>query len=197
MRSTKVLQKDIDRKERVMPLTPLHYVVAYFVGKWKRGLSLPGLIVGSALPDLDKLIYLFIDNPYGRGILQSLFGVATIGTVLSVLFTVYVYPTVVSGVFRIDKRMIEERCRFSKGLVLACFVGNILHVLVDSLHHEYNPTLYPFISDSFGALVLFGNWQLATMIVQSVFFLLFVTIFVWEARKGTEGFWKRILVKLD
>ena len=180
-----------------MPLTPLHYVVAYFVGKWERGLSLPGLIVGSALPDLDKLIYLFIDNPYGRGILQSLFGVATIGTVLSVLFTVYVYPTVVSGVFRIDKRMVEERCRFSKGLVLACFVGNILHVLVDSLHHEYNPTLYPFVSGSFDVFVLFGNWQLATIMVSSVFFLLFVTIFVWEAWKGTEDFWKRILVKLD
>jgi len=177
-----------------MPLTPLHYVVAYFVGKWKRNLSLPGLIVGSALPDLDFLINLFIYNLQGRRILQSLFGVATIGTVLSVLFTVYVYPSVVSGVFRIDKRMVEERCRFSKGLVLACFVGNVLHVLVDTLHHEYNPTLYPFISGSFDALVLFGNWQLASMIVTSVFLLLFVTIFVWEAWKGTEDFWKRILV---
>ncbi len=177
-----------------MPLTPLHYVVAYFVGKWKRSLSLPGLIVGSILPDLDKLIYLFIDNPQGRGILQSLFGVATIGTALSVLFTVYVYPTVVSGIFRMDKRIVEEKCRFSKGLVLACFIGNILHVLVDSLHHEYNPTLYPFISDSFDTLVLFGNWQLAAIMVSSVFFLLLITIFVWEAWKGTEGFWKRILV---
>jgi membrane-bound metal-dependent hydrolase YbcI (DUF457 family) len=182
------------KKGGQMPLTPLHYVVAYFVGKWKRSLSFPGLIVGSALPDLDFLINLFIYNPQGRGILQSLFGVATVGTVLSVLFTVYVYPTVVSGVFRIDKRMVEERCRFSKGLVLACFVGNILHVLVDSLHHEYNPTLYPFMSDSFDALVLFGNWQLASVIVLSVFLLLFVAIFVWEAWKGIEGFWRRIFV---
>jgi len=181
----------------VMPLTPLHYVVAYFVGKWKGGLSLPGLIVGSALPDLDSLIYLVIDGFQRRGILQSLFGVATIGTVLSVLFTVYAYPTVVSSIFKIDKRMVEERCRFSKGLVLACFVGNILHVIIDSLHHEYNPTLYPFISDSFDALVLFGNWQLATIIVLSVFLVLFILIFVGEAWKGTEGFWKRILVKLD
>jgi len=194
VRSTKVLQKNIDRKEHVMPLTPLHYVVAYFVGKWKRNLSLPALIVGSTLPDLDKLIYLFIYNPQGRGILQSLFGVATIGTALSVLFTVCVYSTVVSGIFKIDKRMIEEKCRFSKGLVLACFVGNVLHVFVDTLHHEFNPTLYPFINDSFDALVLFGNWQLATIIVPSTFFLLFITIFIWEARKGTEGFWKRILV---
>ena len=194
MRSTKVLQKDIDRKDCVMPLTPLHYVVAYFVGKWKRSLSLPGLIVGSVLPDLDVLVYLFIDNLHGRGILQSLFGVATIGTILSVLFTVYLYPTLVSGIFRIDKRMVEERCRFSKGLVLACFVGNILHVLVDSLHHEYNPTLYPFINESFNALVLFGNWQLASMIVQLVLFVLFITIFIWEALKETKGFWKRVLV---
>jgi membrane-bound metal-dependent hydrolase YbcI (DUF457 family) len=177
-----------------MPLTPLHYVVAYFVGKWKRSLSFSGLIVGSVLPDLDKLIYLFSSNPQGRGILQSLFGVATIGTVLSVLFTVYFYPIIISSIFKIDKRMIEERCRFSKGLASACFVGNILHVLVDSLHHEYNPTLYPFTSDSFDALVLFGNWQLATIIVSSAFLLLLILIFVWEAWKGAEGFWKRIFV---
>lgn len=177
-----------------MPVTPLHYCVAYLIGKWKQSLSLPGLIVGSALPDLDMFIYLFIDNPQGRGILQSLFGVAIIGTVLSVLFTVYVYPTVVSDVFRMDKRMVEGRCRFSKGLVLACFVGNILHVFVDSLHHEYNPTLYPFISESFDALVLFGDWQLATIFVQSVLFVLFITIFIWEAMKETKGFWKRVLV---
>jgi len=182
------------KKGGQMPLTPLHYVVAYFVGKWKRSLSFPGLIVGSALPDLDFLINLFIYNPQGRGILQSLFGVATVGTVLSVLFSVYVYPALVSGVFRIDKRMVGERCRFSKGLVLACFVGNVFHVLVDSLHHEYNPTLYPFVGGSFDVFVLFGNWQLASMIVQSVFLLLFVAIFVWEAWKGVEGFWRRILV---
>lgn len=177
-----------------MPLTPLHYVVAYSVGKWKPSLSLPGLIVGSVLPDLDHLIYLVIEGYQRRGILQSLFGVATIGTVLSVLFTVFLYPTLVSRVFRIDRRMVRERCRFSKGLVLACFAGNILHVLVDSLHHEYNPTLYPFVSDSFDLLVLFGDWQLATIVVWSLFSIWFIAIFVWEAFKGTETFWRRILV---
>ena len=177
-----------------MPLTPLHYSLAYLIGKWKQSLSLPGLIVSSIMPDIERLTYLFIDNFHARGFLHSLFGVATLGTALSVLFTVYAYPAVVSGVFRMDKRIAKVRCYFSKELALACFGGGMLHVLVDSLHHEYNPTLYPFINESFDALVLFGDWQLATTVVHSVLFALFITIFMWEATKETNGFWKRVLV---
>ncbi len=137
---------------------------------------------------------MFISNLHVRGFLHSLFGVATLGTALSVLFTVYAYPAMVSGIFGMDKRMIKEKCRFSKGLITACLGGGTLHVLVDSLHHEYNPTLYPFVNESFDALVLFGNWQLASMIVHSIFFVLLITIFIWEAVKETNGFWKRVLV---
>jgi len=43
--------------------------------------------------------------------------------------------------------------------------------------------------------VLFGNWSLASLIVHLVFFALLIVIFVWEALKGTEDFWKRMLVK--
>jgi membrane-bound metal-dependent hydrolase YbcI (DUF457 family) len=178
-----------------MPLTPLHYSVAYLIGKWRQSLSLPGLIVSSMMPDIEKLIYLFIGSVHGRGFLHSLLGVATLGTALSVLFTVYAYPVVVSSIFRMDKRMIKRKCHFSKGLIVACLGGGVLHVLVDSLHHEYNPTLYPFINESFDALVLFGNWSLASIIVHLVFFALFIVIFLWEALKGTEDFWKRMLVK--
>ncbi|NIR87229.1 DUF4184 family protein [Candidatus Bathyarchaeota archaeon] len=177
-----------------MPLTPLHYSVAYLMGKWKQSLSLPGLIVSSMMPDIERFIFMFISNLHVRGFLHSLFGVATLGTALSVLFTVYAYPVMVSGIFGMDKRMIKEKCRFSKGLITACLGGGTLHVLVDSLHHEYNPTLYPFVNESFDALVLFGNWQLASMIVHSIFFVLLITIFIWEAVKETNGFWKRVLV---
>ncbi|UCE15678.1 MAG: DUF4184 family protein [Candidatus Bathyarchaeota archaeon] len=177
-----------------MPVTPLHYGVAYLIGKWKQSLSLSGLIVGSVMPDTERLVYLFIDNFHARGFLHSLFGVATLGTVVSVLFTVYAYPAIASSIFRMDKETIKQKCHFSKGLVLACFVGGVFHVIVDSLHHEYNPTLYPFISESFDALVLFGDWQLATIFVQSVLFVLFITIIIWEAMKETKGFWKRVLV---
>lgn len=178
-----------------MPLTPLHYSLTYLIGKRKQSLSLPGLIVSSMMPDIERLSYLFIGNLNARGFLHSLFGAVTLSTALSVLFTVYAYPVAVSSIFRMDKRMVEARCRFSKGVIVACFGGGILHVLVDSLHHEYNPLLYPFINESFDALVLFGNWRFASMIVQSVFFLLFSVIFVWEALKGKKDFWKHMLVR--
>jgi len=177
-----------------MPLTILHYGVAYLIGKWKQSVSFPGLIVSSMMSDVERLIYLFTDNPSGRGLLHSLFGVATLGTAISFLFTIYAYPAAISVIFKVEKKKTTEKCRFSKGLFAACLSGGVLHVLVDSLHHEFNPTLYPFMNDSFDAFVLFSNWQLATIIVYSVFSMLFFTIFVWEAVKGTEGFWNRVLV---
>jgi len=177
-----------------MPLTLLHYGVAYLIGKWKHSLSVPGLIVSSMMPDVERVIYLFTVNPSGRGWLHSLFGVATLGTAISFLFTIYAYPVVISRIFKVNKKKIREKCRFSKGLFVACLSGGVLHVLVDSFHHEYNPTLYPFMNESFDALVLFRDWQLATILVYSVLSILFITIFVWEAAKGTEGFWSRVLV---
>jgi len=178
-----------------MPLTFLHYSIAYLIGKWKQNLSLPGLVVSSMMPDIERLFYLAVNNSNARGFLHSLFGAATLGTTLSVFFTVYAYPTVVSGIFGLEKEMIKEKCRFSKGLIVACLGGGVLHVLVDSLHHEYNPTLHPFINESFDALVLFDNWRLANIIVHLVFFALLIVIFLWEAFKGTRDFWKRMLVK--
>lgn len=177
-----------------MPLTLLHYGVAYLIGKGKQSISFPGLIVSSMMPDVERVIYLFTANPSGRSWLHSLFGVAAVGTTISFLFTIYAYPVVISGIFKVNKKKIREKFRFSKGLFGACLSGGVLHVLVDSLHHEFNPTLYPFMNESFDALVLFNDWQLATIVVYSVLSMLFVTILVWQAAKGTEGFWNRVLV---
>ena len=77
-----------------MPPTPLHYVVAYALHKFSKGrLSLPPLIVGSIMPDLEQLpLYIFMRG-YGerRLILHSIIGAASIGTLLSLLLTIYIY----------------------------------------------------------------------------------------------------------
>jgi len=178
-----------------MPLTPLHYCVAYLINKGKRDLSLPALVVSSMLPDLEKpFVFVMTGGVHSRLVLHSLLGAITLGTLLSILLTVFLYPTIVSFLFKIDKGVVVEKCRFSVTLALASLFGCVSHVLLDSLHHEFNPLLYPLLNESFDVLVLLGDWNYATIIVQFVFFALFILILFREIRGGSEGFWKRALV---
>lgn len=178
-----------------MPLTPLHYSVAYLINRWKRELSLPALVVSSMIPDLERpFIFIMTGGVHGRLVLHSLLGAITLGTFLSILVTVFLYPAMVSFLFKIDKKVLLEKCRFSGMLALASLFGCVSHVLLDSLHHEFNPLFFPFLNESFDMLVLLGDWTYATIIVQFLFLALFVLILVLEIRRGVEGFWKRTLV---
>lgn len=178
-----------------MPFTLLHPVFAYLANKGIRRLSLPALVVGSMLPDLEiPVIILVTGGLQNRLILHSLFGVATLGTLLGMLLTVLVYPPGVSLVLQIDRKKVEEKCRFSTVLCISCLLGGLSHVLIDALHHEFNPLLYPFVNESFDSFVLFSDWQLASFIVHSALLAALSIILFWEAGKGTESFWKRILV---
>jgi hypothetical protein len=178
-----------------MPLAPLHCGVAYLINRWKPQLSLPALLVSSIAPDIEILAsFLVIGNLQGRLVLHSLLGVATLSTVLSVFITVFLYPSIVSLLFRLDKKRIEERCRFSSFLVLSCISGGLAHVFVDSTSHKFNPLFYPFVSESFDAFRLTTNCALNNLIVSSTLFLLLILFFVGEIRKGTKNFWMRMLV---
>jgi len=178
-----------------MPLTPLHCSIAYLINRWKPQLSLPALLVSSMAPDLEiPVLFLMTGGLQDRLILHSLLGVATVGTFLSVLVTIFLYPPIISLFFRLDKKRIEERCRFSGTLIVLCLVGGLLHVFVDSMTHEFNPVLYPFVNESFDFLVLMNDWALASVIVGSILFALLIFFFVDEIRKGTEDFWMRMLV---
>ena len=85
-----------------MPVTPFHYPLAYVISKFDGRLSLPGLVVGSMLPDLEIpfLVLLFGMQPSNRLVLHSLLGAVTVGTLLSMLFTVLVYPKLTSVSFQ-------------------------------------------------------------------------------------------------
>jgi len=178
-----------------MPATPLHCSVAYLITRWKPQLSLPALLVSSMVPDLEiPVIFLVTGGLQDRLVLHSLLGAATLGTFLSVLLTIFLYPHAVSFFFKLDRERIEERCRFSNVLVASCIVGGVLHVIVDSTNHEFNPVLYPFVKDSFDVLRLTNDLAASTFIVESVLLGLLIFFFVYEIRKGTRGFWMRMLV---
>jgi len=131
-----------------LPLTPLHYPIAYFIYKIDKRLSLGGLIVGCMFPDLEIpfMALLFGSQVPNRMILHSLLGATTIGTFLAVIFTVRVYPTLVSRLFHIEKEKVESKCKLSFALFFSVFVGIISHVLLDVTNHPYNPFFWPFLS---------------------------------------------------
>ena len=131
-----------------MPLTPLHHPLAYFIYKLDKRLSLPGLIVGSMFPDLENpFIMLFLGGEFpNRLVLHSLFGAATIGTILAVIFTVAIYPYLVSSLFQVNKEQVKTKCKLSVGLVVSVLVGILSHVLLDVTNHPYNPLFWPFSS---------------------------------------------------
>ena len=178
-----------------MPITPLHPAVAYLLNRWQRKLSLPALIVGTMAPDLEvPFIWLVTDGVYNRLILHSLLGAAVFGTLIASLLTVFAYPIAVSSIFSLDKREVEEKCHFSSMLVFCCFVGSLSHALIDSLHHNFNPLLYPFVNESFDAFVLKSTVISSTALVSFPMIALLSIILILEIRKGKEGFWKRVLV---
>jgi len=130
-----------------MPITPLHYPVAWGLSKLDKRLNLPGLIVGSFIPDIEVpiLIIFFHGVLPDHFILHSLIGAVTIGVFISTFVTVLLYPILVSMFFGVDRVKLNEVCRLTPVLVLSCMLGNLFHLLLDLLMHPFNPILWPFI----------------------------------------------------
>ena len=141
-----------------MPVTFLHYPVALGLSKISNKLSLPGLIVGSFIPDIEVpfLIIFFRGVFPDHFILHSLIGAVTIGTFLTILVTRFLYPPIVSKLFKLDKKALKNRCSITYYLILSCLVGNVFHIFLDVLMHTYNPILWPWVNpnDIVGPLVL-------------------------------------------
>jgi len=130
-----------------LPLTPLHYPIAYLVYKLDKRFSLPGLVVGCMFPDLEIpfMVLLFGTQVPNRMILHSLLGSATLGTFLALIVTIRVYPPLVSRLFHVDKKKIKSKCKLSFAVVLSVLVGNLSHVLLDVTNHPYTPVFWPFL----------------------------------------------------
>lgn len=77
--------------------------------------------------------------------LHSLIGALTIGTALSVFITIYIYPVLVSWIFKLDRNKLNQLCKLSPSLILSCILGNIFHILLDIPMHPFNPVLWPFV----------------------------------------------------
>lgn len=156
-----------------MPLTPLHYPIAYIQHRLEKRLNFPALIVGNFFPDLSIPVFYFLasSRTYGRFTMHSLFGAVTFGTPLAVGFTVLIYPRLISYLFRFNENKVREKCKLSSTLVFSCLLGNISHALLDVTNHEYNPLFWPFLpaDASFNPICpLLGGYDIASIIVSSI-----------------------------
>jgi len=171
-----------------MPLTPSHYPAAYLLHRaGKRLFSLPALTVGAIIPDIE----LFVTD---RLFLHSLLGAATLGTVISVILVSTIYPRLIKRLIEVEGGRVEEACRPSAKTALSSFTGCMSHVLIDALHHPYNPLLYPFTDASVDILLVSKNLFYADLAVQSFFAALLIAITLREGWGGPEGFWERLLL---
>lgn len=180
-----------------MPPTPLHYVAAYalYKGSGSR-LNLPALVVGAMASDLEiPFLYLATGSlTTNRLLLHSLIGAGSLGVFITVTLTRYLYPKLVPPLCRLDEQVVGGRCRFTPLLAASAFLGVLTHPLIDALHHPYNPLLYPLTPTSIDSLVLFGDWVLASILINILFSAALALIVISELRGGVEGFWRRLLV---
>jgi len=180
-----------------LPVTPLHYPLAKIIQTLdaKARLSLPALIVGSLVPDLEvPFIYLW-SGTWGqdRMVLHSLVGGLTLGTLIAVVFTVLVYPWLVSAFLPIDKTRVREKCTLSFMLVFSALLGVLSHVLLDIFNHPYNPLFWPFLTlfqTPSPIVPLLGGQGTASLIVHGVMLLLFFLLLI----KNRSNLWEKLVV---
>jgi len=159
-------------------------------------LSLPGLVVGSMLPDIEIpiMLVLFGTQVPNRMILHSLLGAMTVGLVLAVSVTVWIYPTLTSRIFPISKLKVKEKCSLSISVAFSCLLGVLSHVLLDVTNHDYNPVFWPFlaINETPSPITPFlGGALTASIIVHTLMAIAFVGLFI----RKRENFWERLLVE--
>ncbi len=179
-----------------LPITPFHYPLAYIIYKLgKQKLSLPALIVGSMLPDLEipVMVLMFGLQASNRMVLHSLLGGVTVGTVIGVAITVLIYPRLTSAIFHLNQFKVKEKCRFSLVLVFSCLIGVLSHVLLDVTNHSYNPVFWPFLSINqtpSPIVPLLGGLDTASLLMHGLMIALFVGLFV----NKRENFWEQLLI---
>ena len=179
-----------------MPVTPFHYPIAKIIHKLdgKVSLSLPSLIVGSMVPDLEVPFVFLLTRTQDRLVLHSLIGGITLGTIIALALTVLVYPRLTSAIFPINKDKVKEKCRFSLTLAFSCFLGSLAHVLLDVANHSYNPIFWPFLSayqTPSSIVPLLGGEAMASLIMHGAMAVLFVGLFI----NKRDNFWERLLVE--
>lgn len=189
-----------------MPITPLHYPFAFLISKVNRRLSLPGLVVGSVIPDIEvPIMWTFFPDLLDHLFLHSLVGALTVGTLLAVVVTRFLYPPIVSILFRVDRERMKQVSQITPLMIVSCLIGVVSHLILDFPMHWYNPILWPWVNpiEIIGPLVLFfmssydmwTSYSIASSITHVAMLALWSAILVLLYSKG--NLWNRHWVADD
>ena len=178
-----------------MPVTPLHYPFAFLISKSNKRLSLPALVVGSVVPDIEvPLMWIFFSSLPDHLFLHSFIGAAMLGTLLTVLATRFLYAPIISTIFGVDRTELNEVCKITPWLVVSAFIGVMSHLILDFPMHWYNPIMWPWVDpyDVIGPLILllmpaYGFWNayvIASAITHISMIVLWIVILAKLYSKG-------------
>ncbi len=154
------------------------------------------------MPDIEvPILFLFfnvgIDNHF---IMHSLFGALTVGTLISILATVLLFPLFASLIFRLDKSNIKEVCKLTPVLVLSCMLGNVFHILLDLPMHPYSFILWPFVDPNsiVGFLVLMfapeGDLMLGFLAARILNYTIMGSLMLAIVIKCRKNLWEQTLI---
>lgn len=183
-----------------MPVTPLHYPFAFMISKTDKRLSLPALVVGSVMPDIEvPIMWIFFSSLPDHQFLHTLIGAATLVTLLSVLVTRFLYAPIMSLFFSIDRAELNEACSITPWMVASSFIGVMSHIILDYPMHFNNPIFWPWANrlDVIGPLILmfmptFGLWNgylIASFLTHIAMVIIWIVILAWLYSEG--NLWHR------
>lgn len=163
-----------------MPVTVLHMVYVWpILKRLKNGRII--LIIGSMIPDLEIPVLVMLGYSIPRGLAHSIIGAVTIDSLLTLLSTKLLYSSKkVRKILRL-----ENNSKMGIGFLwVLASIGALSHVLIDYLHHSYNPLLWPLLPGYVeGPLTIILGYFYASLILHIVSIMIFFLILIYAATK--------------
>jgi len=154
-------------------LTPFHYPLALLINKVSRNrLKLDYVVLAAFLPDIEIPILFMIQQYPPRLVLHSIIG-SILFSFPAILLLWPLYRFIILKIFGIELTIDNLQ-----NLLIASIIGSLSHVFLDALHHNYNPLMWPLSSESVDVFVLFNDWVLASMILNIIFVIITLLIFL-------------------
>jgi len=172
--------------------TLLHFPQAYLLYKIsKNKISYPGLLIGSFLPDIEVpvLVLLGYELDYARLVLHSIIGV--------VLFS-WILGLIVLPIYKLLLKMlnVSNMSIGTSSYVVSIELGALIHVVIDAMHHKYNPLLWPITVDNISILIPFGKQEEMHIILHLLFLVLTIACIYDIIRQNYSGNLRDLLVKI-